>query len=335
MSTRWPARTAFTLIELLVVLGIISILASLLIPAVHSAREAARKASCSGNLKQLGLGLHNYHSVNSTFPINLNPRLPAMTPGGFDSRSFSALTRLLPYLDQEALFNSINYDVEPLTTSFNHYIHPANATAIKTSVSLFLCPTDGRSRSTPGGCSYRGSYGVGPSVGPTIETRDSGNGFYTYPATLTAAAFTDGLSHTSAYSERLLGTGDGSEIDFRRDMGDLTFAPMAVERDADYALAWAQVVAVREFPSSRNAGFSWFFGDFACSSYCHAQEPNGRVPDAMEIMGRYWGVVTARSEHSNGVNVMFADGSVRFLQGSVQRSVWRALGTRNGGEIVE
>jgi prepilin-type processing-associated H-X9-DG protein len=104
--------------------------------------------------------------------------------------------------------------------------------------------------------------------------------------------------------------------------------------DADYALNCARLAATRAFPYSRAAGFTWFYGDFECAAYCHAQEPNGRIPDA--ITGGLWvGVVTARSMHPGGVNVLMGDGSARFVKESIARATWRALGSRNGDELVE
>src|SRR5690606_17575977 len=106
--------------------------------------------------------------------------------------------------------------------------------------------------------------------------------------------FPDGLSHTAAYSERLRGTGSSSRIVPERDLGDLTDYPFADERGADYALSWCRVAGVNGFPGSRKAGFTWFFADYECTSYNHAQEPNGRIPDATKVRTvANWGIVTA------------------------------------------
>ena len=147
-------------------------------------------------------------------------------------------------------------------------------------------------------------------------------------------SFPDGLAHTVAYSERLKGTANGVSVIPARDLGNIIVAPYCTVRDADYALSCCRVAAASGFPAYRDAGFTWFFGDFECAAYCHAQEPNGRIPDAVSA-GPWDGIVTARSFHPGGVNALMADGSVRFVKDSIARPVWRGLGTRNGDELVE
>jgi prepilin-type processing-associated H-X9-DG protein len=121
-----------------------------------------------------------------------------------------------------------------------------------------------------------------------------------------------------------------------RDFGDILVMPGCTERDADYALACCRVASTKDFPADRRAGFTWFYGDFECTAYVHAQEPNGRIPDAIRVGGYLEiGIVTARSLHPGGVNSLMADGSARFVKESIERKVWRGLGTRNGDELVE
>ena len=329
------ARPGFTLIEALVVISIIGLLLALLLPAVQSAREAARRAQCQNNLKQIGLALHGYHAANGSFPINL-----VWTTQG-SARYFSALTRILPYMDHQALYSGINYEVRTIPLRISRlFEYPANLTAYETRVATYLCPSDPPGRPTSHGCNYRGNQGVGPAPLKTAENYDSGNGFYACTSVTDAHSFPDGLSHTVAYSERLRGTGDSSSVlALDRDFGDLVghpAYPYAVYRDADYALGWCQVAAVENFPAIRYAGFTWFFTELDCTSYCHAQEPNGRIPDAiLNNQASRWGIVTARSLHPGGVNALMSDGSTRFVSETIARRTWRALGTRNGGELVE
>ena len=166
------------------------------------------------------------------------------------------------------------------------------------------------------------------------ENSDSGNGFYSFPGVLGTNSFPDGLAHTVAYSERLRGTGGHANLSPSRDFGDIMVMDGCVDRDADYALACCRIASTNGFPAFRTAGFTWFFGDIECTAYDHAQEPNGRIPDA--ITNNPWsGIATARSFHSGGVNSLMADGSVRYVTGSISRKVWRGLGTRNGDELVE
>jgi prepilin-type N-terminal cleavage/methylation domain-containing protein/prepilin-type processing-associated H-X9-DG protein len=339
----WPRLThphaprAFTLIELLVVISIIGLLVSLLLPAVQSAREAARRTQCSNNLHQIGLALHGYQTANGTFPINWAPNLysPLGDPPGTIARPFSALTRILPYMDQRALYASINFEVQQLPINDGRLCpFPQNQTAFNTRIATFLCPSDDPDIPTAFGSNYRGNYGLGPALGTTSETYDSGIGFYTFTRSLGPESFPDGLTFTAAYSERLKGTGSNGRVAPERDFGDLRILPFCASRDADYALNCAQLASSRSFPEFVMGGFSWFLGDFECAAYNHAQEPNGKISDA--IMRNSWrGIVTARSNHLNGVNVLMADGSVRFATDATTRKIWRALGTRNGGEVVE
>jgi prepilin-type processing-associated H-X9-DG protein len=245
------------------------------------------------------------------------------------------LTRLLPFLEQQTLYLSINFAVETYPSSGSGFPFPQNSTAYATNLAVYLCPSDATSGLTLHACSYRGNYGVGPSISTTREKYDSGNGFYSFPGVLAPHSFPDGLSHTVAYSERLLGTGDSHGLVPGRDFGNIMVQPECTERNADYALQCCRLASTRSFPADRNAGATWFYGDFQCTAYVHAQEPNGRIPDA--IRGGYLavGIVTARSLHPGGVNSLMADGSVRFIGDSIDRKAWRGLGTRNGDELVE
>ncbi|MHC5544617.1 DUF1559 family PulG-like putative transporter, partial [Singulisphaera rosea] len=131
MTTSPPIRTssrAFTLIELMVVIAIIGLLLGLLLPAVQSAREASRRVQCVNNLKQLGLGVQGYHDVYQSLP-------PAASTGGVGSNNFSMKVRILPFLEQAALYHSINMSFFQEATT--------NATNLTTIIATFLCPSDG------------------------------------------------------------------------------------------------------------------------------------------------------------------------------------------------
>jgi len=334
-----PSRLGFTLIEALVVVSLIGVLIALLLPAVQSAREAARRAQCTSNLRQIGVALHGYHEANQCFPLNWRGDLRTLPTPGFPhhslARPYSALTRLLPYLDQQALYASINFSVQQYPDIQMAGVNfPQDATAYQTKVATFICPTDDSEAPTSFGCSYRGNHGIGPAPFTAIQLADSGNGFYNLPGPLSAADFPDGLSHTVAYSERLKGTGGGREVVPQRDFGEIMVLPHCITRGADYALTCCRVASTRDFPADRQSGFTWFLGDFECTAYNHAQEPNGRIPDCIHVVAQI-GIVTARSLHPGGVNALMGDGSVRFITGSIQRQVWRGLGTRNGDELVE
>jgi prepilin-type processing-associated H-X9-DG protein len=120
-----------------------------------------------------------------------------------------------------------------------------------------------------------------------------------------------------------------------RDFGDLSPYVFSTERDADYALAACRLASANNFPFWRQGGLTWFLSGFLYTGYCHAQEPNGSIPDGLNRSFTPSGISTARSQHPGGVNALMADGSVRFVSETIARKVWRGLGTRYGDELVE
>src|SRR5271155_5720281 len=141
LSTRGlgPKR-GFTLIELLVVIAIIAVLIALLLPAVQSAREAARRIQCTNNLKQIGLAMHNYHSANNTFPQGVAASFNSVNPGCIAWSGWSAQALMLNYMEQSPIYNACNFMVDPFSATASPNI---NATAILTKINAFLCPSDG------------------------------------------------------------------------------------------------------------------------------------------------------------------------------------------------
>ena len=332
-------RAGLTLIEALVVVGILGVLAGLLLPAVQSAREAARRARCASNLRQIGIALHSYHDVNQCFPEQFTTYHRQVEPPPVVPHQFiSAHVRLLSHLGYEPLYSAVNFQVEPWPEPTpGPCDYPANLTVFDTSLDVFLCPSDGVSSSSSHGNNYRGNAGVGPAWIISGEQSDSGNGFFTSPGPTRAASFPDGLSHTVAFGERLRGSGGTGRAAVERDFGDLGPYPYAAERDANFALGWCRVAARSGlFPEFTGAGATWFISDKMYTYYSHAQEPNGAIPDSLNyVYNPAWGVATARSWHPGGVNALMGDGSIRFVSERIERDVWRGLGTRNGGELIE
>lgn len=333
-------RGAFTLIELLVVIGIVGVLAGLLLPAVQSAREAARRASCANNLRQIGLAIHAYHSDYGCFPVSWTFQTdhPEAGPYGY----YSPLTRVLPYLEMRTLYNSINFesgthpiDVPGCNTDFwpQLRVNAVNVTAYSTGVGTFLCPSDGGPFVSAGN-NYRGNAGIGYSVKGGVTRPDSGNGLFPEAVVVSMAHVTDGLSQTAAFSERLRGSGQVGRPVPHRDSYDLEGTPYTADLLIDSCRSAASG------PHSGTAfaagGRWWFWVGYERTQYNHAQSPNGRVPDCL------WGcavtsvgMATARSNHPGGVNVVMGDGSVRFERDGTEVHVWRALGSRSGGDIAD
>jgi len=334
------SRRGYTLIELLVVISVLTILIGLLMPAVQEAREAARRIQCANNLRQIGLAFQSYHADFNSFPLEAlayrNARKPPPNLNRPATKFYSPQVRLLPYLDQFALFAAINMDLEPYPEIAWYPPQYANQTVYETAVAVFLCPSDGGPGSEHG-TNYRGNTGVGPGWWRSAETPDSANGFFRgFMGATSAARFPDGLAHTVAFSERLRGSGQSEQAVPERDFGDLWPYPYSVSRDADFALRWCRVASRTDFPAFSDAGFTWMWAGRRHTLYVHAQEPNGPIPDGLHPQYRPMrGITTARSWHRGGVNVVMGDGSTRFISDGIERSVWRALGTRNGGELVE
>ena len=204
--SRPTGRPGFTLIELMVAVGIITIVIGLTLPAVQSARESARRASCQSNLRQIGLAIHDYSDSYNCFPITHAGMLHnSLVYFGYHS----VHCRLLPYLDQLPIYNAINFAAGtapeasvPSAVAGN----AANQTALNAQISLFLCPSDGGPLDECG-TNYRGCAGVGPMGSSWIEFPDSNNGLFPPTGLVRAASVPDGLSHTAAFSERLRGSG--------------------------------------------------------------------------------------------------------------------------------
>jgi prepilin-type processing-associated H-X9-DG protein len=320
----------------MVAIGIIGILISLLLPAVQGAREAARRAKCATNLKQIGLAIQSYHVANGCFPPAVS-QLTNPNYGGF----YAIHVRLLPYLDWLPVFNSVNFELGTWPTDSVNVMPPkqrlvlneANRTVSGVHISLFLCPSDSGAFMIAGN-NYRGNAGVGPSWGTSAEHPDSGNGVFPEIGPIRMSQVSDGLSHTACFGERLRGSGKTEALVPERDVFRMRGV---VAFTADNLVMACQVSARRDNTmGSRTSGRTWFWTGREHTLYNHAQEPNGRIPDctyggALPATG----MATARSWHWGGVNQLMADGSVRFMQETINRQVWRAFGSRNGRELVD
>ena len=302
-------RSAFTLIELLVVIAIIAILIALLVPAVQKVRESAARLHCTNNLKQLGLALHNYEGTYKTFPPARNP-WPMV---------HSALSRLLPYVEQANVQRLVDYTT-PLSSA-------QNVAASQNPVALFICPTDPANGQVPGmpdfGTNYVANNGTG-TVG--FGLIGSGDGLFTQtPVRVTGV--TDGTSNTAALSESLLGDG---QVPTTMPPANPKLLVLEVPGGNDPTPAACDGASGAW---SAKRGAKWIDGHYGNTLYNHYYLPNPTNWDCGNGSHNK-GLSTARSNHTGGVNLLLADGSVRFVSNSVTRPVWTALGTRAGNDVT-
>lgn len=284
----------FTLIEVLVVITIIGMLVALLIPAVQAARAAARRAQCANNLKQLGLALHSYIGAMGSLP------------GG--SYLLPPQAQLLPYTEMNALYNSINFSDSSM----------ANATVGSSSVSLFLCPADigrpsnGINYATNGGCGVQ-KYGD--------------NGILS-DSSVSPADVTDGLSQTVAFAEWVLGS---NSLEAKR-MHLLYRTRLGRAEEFETFIAICKGLDPRTYGVPSDRGSMWMSKGFRYTFYNHVLTPNSISCDNANWLP--FGIWPAGSFHAGGANVLFADGHARFCSDSIALPVWRAAGSRNGGELI-
>lgn len=291
-------RKAFTLIELLVVIAIIAILIALLLPAVQQAREAARRAQCKNNLKQIGLALHNYHDLHKYFPpgfIGVDPATGWLDAEGVNGWGWASM--ILPQLDQSTLFDKINFK-QPL-------VSPVNSTVRKSRLPAFLCPSDDApstwdvieeatgNRFSPNislaGANYAAVFGTDDldnCAGNPPPFQCASDGITYHNSITRIASITDGTSNTIMIGEHKTDVSQG------------------------WYTTWTGIVPGGEEAYTRIMG-----------SVDHT--PNSKVGHIDDFS----------SKHVGGAHFVMGDGSVRFVSDNIDERVYQGLATRAKGEV--
>lgn len=324
---RW--KKGFTLVELLVVIAIIGILVALLLPAVQAAREAARRMSCSNNLKQLGLALHNYHDTFKTFPYGTNPHIDPAWQTAYPKGS--NLFKLMPFIEQTALFNQVdfrvNVDTQLSNIGYGLQGWGTLGTQQKDLVNL-RCPSDGMNNlPSVSWSNYAGSMGnqYMPDGGrcPGLN----GNNFGTGPAghgdngNNSSGASISGMFSRFWWSGKMADAKDGTSTTIA--MGEIR--PLCGDHSqyhpwTHYNAIWMATVAPINWPTCRGEGLGH-------------DDSMGGTEDCNHF--RTWNMSMGfKSTHPSGAQFVLCDGSVHFLPETIDYMTYQQLGDRRDGRLL-
>jgi len=329
-------RPAFTLVELLVVIAIIGILVGLLLPAVQSAREAARRMQCSNNLKQLALACHNYQSAFKRLPPSALVDLNVTSTG--NNGSWGVHGRILPFLEQGNVYETVDLSIA--------WDHQLSIDGLK--IPVYGCPSD------PGSDQVRHFSEGRPSLYPTCygfnfgrwfvfdpTTRKAGDGMFAPNHLFDFRDCLDGTSHTLLAAEVKAWT------PYQRNGGPLSTGipidPSEVEATVASGVEF-KVTGHTEWPDGRvhHTGFTVTLAPNSKVEFPHAGQVHSETDYSSWQEGKNgaagkptYAMITSRSHHVGLVNVARLDGSVSSITDSIDLEIWHALGTRNGREVIK
>lgn len=377
-------RRGFTLVELLVVIAILGILVALLLPAIQSAREAARRAQCTNNLKQICMAALNYESSFRVLPPGrLLPDFVDDSGGqaqvannysnytGVNQDSqvqqtnfYSVHIRLLPYMENQVIFDMIDFrPPQAYRMTINDVPYNVNYDAYANAEGLFLCPSDVNVERIITENNYRYNFGGStPYAGANHMFQQDrndlvieglpvlGNGAFTAGRGLGFRNFTDGTSHTALFAER--DKGSGRSLSERPTLTDIVTMSNRSRRSIPRDEMFERCSEYVPTPSPNNfmstgrwlVGSDWSngwpFAAYDATMYNHVAPPNWDKVDcgsfsALPDTPGEPAIISARSSHPGIVNAAFGDGRVVSVSDGIDLGLWRALGTRNGGEVVE